>query len=97
MSQPVYQSARFPETGSARTLTDTPACCVKVLPGRPDRNGDLLYFGRQGRHPREGHVVQAVIDLVRKDDDLVLQANIGNLLQLLPGVDLANGVVCLSC
>lgn len=74
--------------------TNSPPRGVKVLAGRPDRQGDLLDLRRQRRDAGEGDVVQAVVDLVRQDDDLVLEAQVGNLLQLVAVKDLADGVVC---
>jgi hypothetical protein len=75
--------------------TDSPSSGIKVLAGRPDRQGDLLDLGRQRRDAGEGNVEQAVVDLVRQDDDLVLDAEVGNLLQLVAAEDLADGVVCI--
>ena len=37
--------------------------------------------------------MEAVVDLVREDDDLVLDAQVADALELLARVDLANGVV----
>lgn len=77
----------------ARILTNSPASRVEVLAGGTDRERQALNFGRQRGDARKRHIVQAVIDLVRQDNDFVLDAEIGNLLQLRFGEDLANRVV----
>lgn len=73
--------------------TNSPSGGVKVLAGRPDRQGDLLDLRGEGRDAGKGDVEQAVVDLVRQDDDLVLEAEVGDSLQLLAREDLADGVV----
>src|SRR6187551_1130363 len=79
--------------GGGGGQTDAPAGGVKVLAGRTDGEGDLLHLGGQSSDAGEGDVVEAVVDFVGEDDDLVLDADVGNLLQLLTGVDLADRVV----
>jgi hypothetical protein len=66
----------------AARRTNAPTGGVKVLASGPDRQGDLLDLWRQRRNAREGHIEQAVVDLVRQDDDLVLEAQVGDPLQL---------------
>jgi hypothetical protein len=78
-------------------LTNTPACGIKILPRRPNSQGNLLNLGREGGNARERHVEQAVVDLIGQDDNLVLEADIGDALQLLAGEDLADGVICSAC
>jgi hypothetical protein len=73
--------------------TNSPPRSVKVLAGRANRQGDVFHLGRQGRDAGKGHVVQAVVDLVGEDDDLVLEAQVGDSLKLLAREYLANGVV----
>ena len=77
----------------AHEPADAPAGGVEVLAGGADGDGEALDLGRERGDAGKGHVVQAVVDLVRQDDDLVLDAQVPDLLQLLLGVDLADGVV----
>lgn len=79
--------------GGGGRRTDAPAGGVKVLAGGTDSECDFFYLGGEGGDAGEGDVVEAVVDFVGEDDDLVLDANVGNLLQLLAGVNLADGVV----
>ena len=76
-----------------RGRTDAPARSVKVLTRGPDGERELLKLRRKRRDARERLVVQAVIDLVGEDEDLLLYAQVADALELLPGVDLAEGVV----
>lgn len=73
--------------------TNAPACGIKVLARRSHRQGDLLDFRRQGSDTGEGDVVKPIVDLIGQDDNLVLEAEIGDPLQLIAGKYLANGVV----
>ena len=71
--QPVAHARRGSAGGSH---PPSPACAVEVLAGRSNRERQALYLGRQSRDPREGHVEQAVVDLVRDDQDVVLDAQV---------------------
>lgn len=70
--------------GEKGVLTDAPAGGVEVLAGGPDGEGQALNLGGQGGDPGEGDVEEAVVDLVGQDDDLVLDAEVADLLELLP-------------
>jgi len=85
--------SRLGHCDGRKRRTNSPSRGVKVLAGRPDRQGDLLDLRGKGRDAGEGDVKQAVIDLVRQDDDLVLEAEVGDSLQLVAREDLADGVV----
>jgi len=93
MSQPLGGRVSFDGWEGKGGRTDAPAGGVKVLAGGTDGEGDLFYLGGQSSDAGEGDVVEAVVDFVGEDDDLVFDADVGNLLQLLTGVDLADRVV----
>lgn len=76
-----------------RGRTDAPARSVKVLARGPNGERELLELGRERRDARERLVVQAVVDLVGQNEDLLLDAQVANALELLAGVDLAERVV----
>lgn len=42
---------------------DAPACSVEILASRPDREGKLRQFGRQGGYTGERYVVETIVDL----------------------------------
>ena len=74
-------------------IADTPASRVESLAEGADcecQSGDLRV---QGRHADEGGVVEAIVDLIGKDEDGVLDADGGDGFQLLAAEDLAEGVV----
>lgn len=70
-----------------------PARAVKVLARRADSDGEVLDLGGDGGDARERLVVEAVVDLVREDDDVVLDTDRADALELFPAKDLADGVV----
>lgn len=74
--------------------TDTPTSGIKVFASRTNRNSQLLDFGRQSRDSGKRHVEQAIIHLVGENNDLMLHAQVANLLQLLFGEDFSNRVIC---
>lgn len=80
--------------GRAHEPADTPSGSVEVLARGADGDGEALNLGGERGDSRKGNVVQAVVDLVGENDDLVLDAQVANLLKLLLGEDLADGVVC---
>jgi len=81
------------QLGGAHQPADAPAGGVKVLAGGADGDGDLFDFRGQGGDAGEVDVVEAVVDFVGQDDDLVLYAEVGDLLEFGFGVDFADGVV----
>lgn len=58
--------------GRTHEPAHAPAGCVKVLARGANGDGEALDFGGKRGDPREGNVVQAVVYLVGKDDDLIL-------------------------
>ncbi len=74
-------------------LTYAPARGIEVLARRAYGNSNLLNFRRQGCNARKRHVEETVVDLVGQNDDLVFEADIGNLLQFLLVEHLADRVV----
>lgn len=81
------------QIGRPHQPADSPPGGVEVLTRRSNRDGNLLHLGRQCRHAGERSIEQSIVNLIREDDDLVLDADICNLLQLLLGKDLSNWVV----
>ena len=72
---------------------NSPASSVEVLAGGAYSECDLFNFGRKRCNPRERSVEETIIDLVREDDDLVLETEICDSLQLFLGEDLTNGII----
>ncbi|KAB8345847.1 hypothetical protein FH972_022902 [Carpinus fangiana] len=72
---------------------DAPAGAVEVLAAGADGEGEGGNLGRQGGDAGEGAVVEAVVDLVAEDEDVVLDAQVADGLQLGAREDLADGVV----
>lgn len=77
----------------ADEVSYSPASGVKGLACRADGESALVELGRQGSDSGERNVVEAVVDFVGKDDQVVLHANLSDALQLSAREDLANGVV----
>lgn len=71
----------------------SPASGVEGLAGRADGESALVELRRQGSDSGERDVVEAVVDFVGEDDQVVLHADLSNALQLSAREDLANGVV----
>lgn len=76
--------------------TNSPSSGIKVLARRSNSERQFLDFRRQGCQSGEGNIVKAIVDLIRKDNNLVLDTEVTNLLQLILGEDLADRVICRS-
>ena len=72
---------------------DAPAGGVEVLAARPDGQGALRDLRGEGADPGERRVVQPVVDLVREDDQVVLDRQRADARELRVRVDLADRVV----
>ncbi len=77
-------------------LTDTPSCGVEVLAGRSNGERQVLNLRRQCRNSREGRIVEPVVDLIRENDDFILDTEVPYALKLILGEYLADRVVCMS-
>ena len=72
---------------------DTPAGAVEVLAAATDGKGQGGDFGGEGRHACEFGVVEAVVDFVAEDEDVVFYAEVADSLEFVAGEDFADGVV----
>ena len=66
----------FDELWDAYQEAYSPACSVEILACRSDGDGDLFEFWRESSDSCERDVVQPIVDFVREDEDLVLDAQI---------------------
>lgn len=80
------------ELGGAHEPAHAPAGGVEVLARRADGDGEVGKLGGQRGDAGEGDVVEAIVDLVGQDDDVVLDAEVADALELLLAEDLADGV-----
>lgn len=74
-------------------VAHSPACSVEQLARAADSQGESCNLRAQCGHTSERHVVELVVDFVREDEDVVLDAKVANGLELLAGEDLADRVV----
>lgn len=74
-------------------VADSPASSVEGLARGADGQGALPELRGQRCDPGERDVVEAVVDLIREDDDVVLDAEVADALEFLAREDLADGVV----
>lgn len=77
----------------ADEVADAPAGGVEQLARGADGQRQRRDLRAQRRDAREGHVVQAVVDLVGEDEDVVLDAQVADGLEFVTAEDLADGVV----
>ena len=83
----------FDEVFGPDEVADAPACGVEVLAAAADCERQAGDFMRQVPDPCEGDVVQAVVDFVAEDYDVVFDAQVADGLALFFGEDFAHGVV----
>lgn len=77
----------------ANKISNTPAGGIEGLAGGTDGQGSLVQLRRQSGNSRKGDIEETVIDLIRQNNQVVLNAEVADALELLSGEDLANGVV----
>lgn len=77
-------------------VANAPAGGVESLTSRANSKSALIVFRLHGSQPSEGHIVETVIDLVRKNDEVVLDREVTNALEFSAREDLANRVVTYS-
>lgn len=74
-------------------VADSPTGGVEELARAADGESQLCDLGTQRRDARERHVVQAVVDFVGEDEDVVLDAQVANGLQFVAAEHFAHRVV----
>lgn len=77
-------------------VSHTPASGVEGLTSRAHSEGAFVQLGGQGGNPSKRNVEQAVINFVRKDNQVVFNTEVTDTLELLLGEDLAKGVVAVQ-
>lgn len=77
----------------ADKISNTPAGGIEGLAGGTDGQGSLVQLRRQCGNSRKGDIEETVIDLIRQNDQVVLNAEVADALELFSGENFANGVV----
>jgi hypothetical protein len=77
-------------------IAHTPASGVEGLTSRAHSEGAFIQLGGQGGNPRKRNIEQAVINFIRKDNQVVLDTEVADTLELFLGEDLAKGVVAIQ-
>ena len=73
--------------------TYSPSCSVEIFACRTHGKSESLDLRRQRGNAGKGDVIQAVVDFVGKDYNIVLHTKISDFLQLRLGKNFANWVV----
>ena len=71
----------------------SPSCSIEVLAGRADGQSQGCDFGIEGSNAREGNVVQAVVNLVREDQDFMTDTERGDFLKFGSGEYFADRIM----
>jgi hypothetical protein len=74
-------------------VSDTPASGIEGLAGGAHSQSTLVQLRGEGSNSGEWNVEQTVVDFIREDNKVVLDAKVTNALELFAREDLADGVV----
>jgi hypothetical protein len=74
-------------------VSDTPASGIEGLAGGAYGQSALVQLRREGSNSGEWNVEQTVIDFIRENNKVVLNAKVANTLEFFAREDLADGVV----
>lgn len=77
-------------------VSHTPASGVEGLTSRAHSDSTFVQFRGQGGNPGKRNIEQAVVNLIRKDDQVVLDTEVTNTLELFLREDLAKRVVAIQ-
>jgi hypothetical protein len=77
-------------------VSDTPASGVEGLAGRAHSQSALVQLRGEGSNSSEWDVEQTVVDFIREDDKVVLDAEVTNALELFAREDFPNGVMAVE-
>ena len=77
----------------ANEVTNPPARSVEGLPSRTHRESALVKLRRQCSDPGKRNIVETVVDLVRKNDEIVLDTELADFLKLITRENLSYRVV----
>lgn len=74
-------------------VADSPASSVEELTSAADGQRESRDLGAQRRNPGEGHVVELIVNLIGKNENVLLDAKVADGLELLTAEDLTHRVV----
>lgn len=77
----------------ANEVTHPPASSIEGLPSRAHGESPLIELRRQCSDPGKGNIVETVVDLIRKNDEIVLDTELADFLKLITREDLSYRVV----
>lgn len=77
----------------ANEVPNTPTSSIEGLAGGAHGQSALVQLWGQGSNSSVGNVEEAVVDFIRQDDKVILDAQFTNALELFAREDLADGIV----